>query len=215
MKTIDVDKLKERLHGAVAYIIDSLAQESEPIVDDSKRNTFFAKENVHCDYVHCNAGQGLVGMGRCFNKGNAQPGCPQFVDEETWLKEREREQESEPVQSGEKTLEPYSLIYARKAFNRAIEKDESETYNCLAECLDLKDELELYLASMTARLEKAEGYLGVQQEIIREHESHTEKLLSRIEEADAIIKNYYYHYFNINDMDARAHAYLRNVRVWK
>jgi hypothetical protein len=52
---------------------------------ERKHNTFFEENEIHCDYIHCKAGMGIAGMGKCFNKGNGKPDCPQFEDEEKWL----------------------------------------------------------------------------------------------------------------------------------
>jgi hypothetical protein len=107
-------------------------------------------------------------------------------------------QESEPVSAVDIALDDYESYIAARDW-KAIDKLQSARAE---------------LASMTARLENAEGSLGVQQEIIREHESHAEKLLSRIKEADAIIKNYYY-YLCASNIDARAYEYLRKIEEGK
>lgn len=56
---------------------------------ENNHNTFFEEKDIHCNYLDCIAGAGMAGMGKCFNKGNGKPDCPQFQKESDVLKEWE------------------------------------------------------------------------------------------------------------------------------
>lgn len=57
-----------------------------------------------CDFIHCFAGMGVAGTGRCFLGGDPQnPNCPKFKDEGEALKEWEEEEKShQPESEGER-----------------------------------------------------------------------------------------------------------------
>lgn len=41
---------------------------------------------IRCDYIHCFAGVGVAGHGRCFLFGDpGDPNCPRFEDEDKML----------------------------------------------------------------------------------------------------------------------------------
>jgi hypothetical protein len=125
IEPVELDQISSKDYGADGVglthaEVDALA------VDESEAslNTFFKEEDIHCNYLECNAGMGLAGSGRCFNKGNAKPDCPQFVDEEKWIKERESEAQSAKTDGKSAIVE----VLARFA-RYAREHDDQEDYD--------------------------------------------------------------------------------------
>ena len=52
------------------------------------------ESEIKCDFICCYAGMGLAGNGVCFAGGNPYvTECPEFKDEEEWLREQEADHE--------------------------------------------------------------------------------------------------------------------------